>query len=906
MNASVSLAAWWSNRSPRRRPAAFRPALEPLEGRVVPATVTVDAAASLHLIDPNIYGINSGSAATVSSLNVPFNRQGGNLASRYNWQQNASNHAQDFYFESLPEGPAVVNGVVDDFFSATRGAGAQASLTIPMLDYVAKLGPNRDKLASFSIAKYGPQTDNDAQFFPDAGNGISTAAGNPYIVGNDPTDANVANSVAFQTGAVQHLVGQFGTAGNGGVHFYALDNEPGLWHETHRDVHPTGASMDEVRDKLINYATMIKAQDPTALTLGPEEWGYAGYIYSGMDKQIGDATGDYSNLPDRTAHGGMDNLPYILDQIHQHDVASGTRLLDYLTVHYYPQSGEDGEDVSTAMQTLRNRSTRSLWDPSYVDVSYINDVVQLIPRLHNYVNTLYPGTKVGVTEYSWGAENHMNGATAEADVLGILGREGADLANYYSENPANTLGTGEVTAGTPVFNSFKMYRNYDGSGSTFGEMSVSAGVANPDLLSSFAARRSSDGALTIMIVNKTLYSAASPTTPVTVSLSNFAGTGVAQAWQLAAPDPNNMTVSAITQLANINYAGNSISLTVPDQSVTLLVLKPSLAPHGNPQELFVIGQTNQVYSQKLNAAGQSASAYSLAASMTVKSLVVGSNASNLTQTFVLGQDDRVYYQKFNASGTPATGYVLAAPGTVLSFAVGYDAAGRPELFAQGTDNRLYYAKFNAAGDPVSGYAVAAGGTIKSFDVGRRPNGFPEVFVIGTNDRVYGLKFDATGTPLGSYFLAAGGAVKSLNVGQDAAGHPEVFVLGQDSRAYGLKFDNNGNAVGGYFLVAPGTVKSLSLGTDAFGQTLLFAVGTDDRAYRVRFDVTGSPVTGYTLAATGRVAGLVVSHTTANTPELLAVGLDGQVYGLLLDDLGNSAGGYFLTRAGTVKALRATR
>ena len=48
----------------------------------------------------------------------------------------------------------------------------------------------------------------------------------------------------------------------------------------------------------------------------------------------------------------------------------------------------------------------------------------------------------------------------------------------------------------------EIYRNYDGNLSTFGDTSVSAAVANPDYLSSFAAVRSSDGALTVMVINK--------------------------------------------------------------------------------------------------------------------------------------------------------------------------------------------------------------------------------------------------------------------------------------------------------------------------------------------------------------------------------------------------------------------
>ena len=47
--------------------------------------------------------------------------------------------------------------------------------------------------------------------------------------------------------------------------------------------------------------------------------------------------------------------------------ATGQRLLD-ISVCTHPQGGQYGNDTSTAMQQLRNRSTRAL-DPSYVDES---------------------------------------------------------------------------------------------------------------------------------------------------------------------------------------------------------------------------------------------------------------------------------------------------------------------------------------------------------------------------------------------------------------------------------------------------------------------------------------------------------------------------------------------------------
>ncbi|HEY3054809.1 MAG TPA: glycoside hydrolase family 44 protein [Thermoanaerobaculia bacterium] len=132
-------------------------------------------------------------------------------------------------------------------------------------------------------------------------------------------------------------------------------------------------------------------------------------------------------LPDRDAHGGREYVPYLLEQMKAQ--SNGVRLLDVLTVHFYPQGSEFSDDTSTSTQLLRNRSTRSLWDPNYKDESWINDKVMLISRLRGWVSSLYPGTQIGITEYNWGAEKHINGATAQADILGIFGREGLDLAN---------------------------------------------------------------------------------------------------------------------------------------------------------------------------------------------------------------------------------------------------------------------------------------------------------------------------------------------------------------------------------------------------------------------------------------------------------------------------------------------
>src|SRR5215471_16940630 len=63
--------------------------------------VNVDATANQHPISPFVYGVAFGSAAQLSDLNAPLNRWGGNSTTRYNWQVNSANHANDYFYESI-------------------------------------------------------------------------------------------------------------------------------------------------------------------------------------------------------------------------------------------------------------------------------------------------------------------------------------------------------------------------------------------------------------------------------------------------------------------------------------------------------------------------------------------------------------------------------------------------------------------------------------------------------------------------------------------------------------------------------------------------------------------------------------------------------------------------------------
>ncbi len=541
-------------------------------------TITVDAAANRHPIDERIYGTSFASAAAIADLGITMNRWGGNHTSRHNWAINVTNRAKDYYFENLQD-PVSVAGVpgqaVDDFIKPTFDNGAQPVITIPMMGL---LPFDTSLRCGFSVAKYAAQTSTNGDcgsgHFPPAPDTNANRMRQPaYPI--DPADTTHVYTSAHQGDWIQHLVGKWGAAAGGGVRYYGLDNEPALWSFDHWDIHPQGSTYNEVWAKWQDYGLTIKTKDPDALLTGPEEYGWSGYFASGTDIENGDNA-------DRLAHGNKPYIQWLLEQANAYEHApGGKRILDVLTVHFYPQGNADGshqeifttnpdgsQDISPECQALRNRSTRSLWDPAYVNESWIGGtginggIVRLIPMMKEWVQNYYPGTQIGLTEYNWGADNHINGGTAQADILGILGREGPDMAIRWDTPPD----------GSNTYNAFKMYRNYDGLHSKFGNLSVSAGGPNPDHMAAFAALRSSDGALTVMVIAKV------PTgdTPVTVNLSNYLPSGNAQRWQL---DAGN----AITRvMPDVALAGTSLSLTVPPQSITLLVVPGSYldAPTG--------------------------------------------------------------------------------------------------------------------------------------------------------------------------------------------------------------------------------------------------------------------------------------------------------------------------------------
>ena len=125
--------------------------------------------------------------------------------------------------------------------------------------------------------------------------------------------------------------------------------------------------------------------------------------------------------------------------------------------------------------------------------------IRLIPWLHERIAERYPGTKLSMTEYNFGAPDHISGALAQADVLGIFGREGLFVGTYWGDGPGNGALPAYIGA------AFKLYRNRDGKGGTFGDTSVKATPGDIAKASIYAATDSKrPGVLTVVVINKDL------------------------------------------------------------------------------------------------------------------------------------------------------------------------------------------------------------------------------------------------------------------------------------------------------------------------------------------------------------------------------------------------------------------
>lgn len=495
------------------------------------SVVTIDSAETGTFISPLIYGVAFADTNALSSLGATVNRWGGNTATTYNWVNHSWNAARDWEFRNKP-GPDA-----DTFVTNSLDGGAAPLITIPTIGYVARNGDN------------GTQS----RGVP-AGGGPALAAGSVSIAGYDPSTNQLLTSVesfarkpsgfverpapgsspVYQDEWVHHLIDRFGS-GSAGVRYFAMDNEPDIWSSTHTDIHPTRMGYDDMIRNFEEYATAIKAVDPSAVILGPDLCCWTSLFYSDLDRG-GD---NYRTHGDRTAHDGEAFVPWWLQQVARLDQSRGRRTLDLLDVHYYPQAaGVYSDRADPFTQALRIRSVRSLWDPNYVDESWIGTDVELIPRLQSWIGQSYPGTGLAISEYNFGGEKDASGAVAEAEALGVFGHDGVTLATYWTVPAIDS----------PVAGAFRIYRNFDGKGASFGQRSLPAQSDAPNVRA-YAARHPDTNEIDTVLVNESL------STSTAVSLDFKSG-------------------ALKTTGAYCLNAGSSAIVQMPTDSTSPLTLKP--------------------------------------------------------------------------------------------------------------------------------------------------------------------------------------------------------------------------------------------------------------------------------------------------------------------------------------------
>lgn len=561
----------------------------PVGPAAAPSVTFAINTADRHPISRFIYGMNvaeqGGSPrgaspwyGAVLPAGVTLNRFGGNRLSAFNWETGASNVGSDGHFSN--DAYLVRNGASYNYGSGVGAAVAgrvQASMargqgiivTLPMTGFVAGT-QSGTALATTDAGRTGRLTAHFKVSRPAKGAALSvqpdTADGAVY---QDEFAHWLDRSFP---GAVSHATTPV---------FFSLDNEPDLWYLTHKEIfsdsaddpgRPRLSSYAGFADLTVAYAAAIKAVVPSAVIFGPAVATYTGIVSGGR----------YANSRwyDDPQYGRQNFVDVYLARMKAAEVTAGKRLLDVLDVHYYTAATtgtarvvDDFAVQSDSMIGARLQSTRSLWDPTYTEGSWVNRVtnapIQLIPRLRAQVDAQYPGTRLAISEYYFGRAGDISGGLAQADALGIFGREGLFAATLWPQ--ANVYAPPFAGDGAKAwafaFGAFRLFTDYDGRGGRFGDTGVGAFTSDVAQTSVYA---SLDAAQRVVIVainkSRTDASTAAITVADPRTLSRVAYVA-RMSPQAAVPAPLATTDVSRT-------APNRFRCVLPALSATVIVLAP--------------------------------------------------------------------------------------------------------------------------------------------------------------------------------------------------------------------------------------------------------------------------------------------------------------------------------------------
>jgi hypothetical protein len=488
----------------------------------VQATITVDATRQTP-ISPYVYGANH---PDWDKLRTPFTlaRQGGNRMTAYNWETNASNagndwhHQNDAYLGASDE----PGWTVRTFMDAAQRNGAAVILTVPTAGRVsADKGPEGDV----------NQTPNylETRFH----RSLAKKPGSGKYV----YPPNLKDRVVYQDEFVVWI--QRVKSPKTPV-WFSLDNEPDLWHSTHQRIVPKPLGYADIIANNMEFASAIKGVAPEAKVFGPANYGWQGFRR-------------FQDAPDSN---GRDFLDVYLSAMRDAERRGGKRLIDALDIHWYPEARGDGVRIAwgedkPGTPAARIQAPRSLWDPTYVEDSWIAESIGkkpivLLPGLMKQIERNYPGTKLAITEYDFGGGKHVSGTLAQADVLGLYGRYGVWAACHWgvgADRPAQIAG-------------FRAFLDFDGQGARFGDRGLAVSGERAADNSVYAALDSKNkGRATLVVVNKT-----GTASPMRIAFTGFAPKTV----RAFAADPANpfapKPVSASVQNGQIVVEAPTLSV----------------------------------------------------------------------------------------------------------------------------------------------------------------------------------------------------------------------------------------------------------------------------------------------------------------------------------------------------------
>jgi len=284
---------------------------------------------------------------------------------------------------------------------------------------------------------------------------------------------------------------------------YQLDNEVSNWAFMHRDVHPQPVTYAEIVNQTIIYASAVKEADPTAKIAAPSEIQFGWY-------------------PD---WGGDKNVMYFLQNLKAYEDKNGKRILDVFDVHY-PDANDNH------------------W-PKLTDVAH----------LRKMVDQYYPGTDISFSEWTMAGSGALNGALAVVDQIGEYARARTAFASLWGLSTADING--------PLGFSFRIFRNYDTKGSMFGDQYISGTMSGNEAQSSIhSAIRKSDGALTILVINKM-----SADQKSVLSLKGFNPASKAHVFEYGADNEK-----AIVSKPDISVSSSGFTYSYSAFSITLVVV----------------------------------------------------------------------------------------------------------------------------------------------------------------------------------------------------------------------------------------------------------------------------------------------------------------------------------------------